>query len=95
MKRNNFLNNVFYFLIVFLLLLNGYYFYCSIKISDEINSYEHKLIEIKNKNLNLERKLVSISSLEYAHKIAEKLGFNKRAKTIYFENLVYAYNKNQ
>ncbi len=95
MKKNNFLNNIFYFLIIFLLLLNSYYFYCSIKISDEIHNYENKLLEVQNKNLNLERKLASMSSLEYAYKAAEKLGFNKQAKTIYFENLVYAYNKNQ
>lgn len=95
MKKNNLINNLFSFLIIFLLLLNSYYFYCSIKISDEINKYENKLIEVQNKNLILEKKLASVSSLEFAYKAAENLGFKKQTKTVYFENLVYAYNKDQ
>ncbi|GAB4219325.1 MAG: hypothetical protein Fur009_4960 [Candidatus Microgenomates bacterium] len=83
------------FLIILLVIFNLFFFFLSIKLSDEITYYESKIEKIHHENVNLEKKLSEISSLEYAQKIAKNLDINKKAQVIYLENLKYAFLSNQ
>ncbi|GIW64833.1 MAG: hypothetical protein KatS3mg092_0766 [Patescibacteria group bacterium] len=47
--------------------------------------------KIHHQNINLEKQLSQISSLEYAKKVAVNLDLNKKVEPIYLENLKYAF----
>lgn len=92
MKKISFLLG---FLIVLSIVANLFFFYLSIKLSDEIAFYENKIEKIHHDNINLEKQLSEISSLIYAQKIATNLNFTKKANPMYLENLKYAFILNQ
>ncbi len=79
------------FLISLSIIVNLLFFFFSIKLSDDISLYEDKMEKIHHQNINLERQLSQISSLEYAKKVAINLDLNKKAEPIYLENLKYAF----
>lgn len=79
------------FLISLSIIVNLLFFFFSIKLSDDISLYEDKMEKIHHQNINLERQLSQISSLEYAKKVAVNLDLNKKAEPIYLENLKYAF----
>ncbi|MCX7955870.1 MAG: hypothetical protein N2593_02045 [Patescibacteria group bacterium] len=87
MKKINFLIGIIIFLFVF---FNLSFFYLSIKLSDEISFYEKKIENIHHENINLEKKLSEISSLEYAKKTASNFGLTEKPKIYFLENLKYA-----
>lgn len=79
------------FLISLSIIVNLLFFFFSIKLSDDISLYEDKMEKIHHQNINLEKQLSQISSLEYAKKVAVNLDLNKKAEPIYLENLKYAF----
>lgn len=83
------------FLVVLLIIFNLFFFFLSIKLSDEIAYYENKIEQVHHENINLEKKLSEISSLAYAQKIAKNLKLDKKADLIYLRNLKYAFLSNQ
>lgn len=79
------------FLISLSIIVNLLFFFFSIKLSDDISLYEDKMEKIHHQNINLEKQLSQISSLEYAKKVAVNLDLNKKVEPIYLENLKYAF----
>jgi hypothetical protein len=94
MKKINF-NFLIYFLLVFLIVVNLGIFYFSIKVSDDIRENELKIEKIHKENIDLERKLSQLDSLNFAQNVAEKLEFTKEAEPLFLENLKYAFAINQ
>ncbi|MCS6956521.1 MAG: hypothetical protein NZM02_01585 [Patescibacteria group bacterium] len=87
MKKINFL----IILLIFLFLFFNLFFFClSIKLSDEISFYEKKIENLHHENINLEKELSEISSLDYAKKMASSLNLTKQAQVYFLENLKYA-----
>ena len=78
-----------------LVVANILLFYSSIKLGDEISTYESKVVIIHHDNLNLEKDLSEVSSLQYAQKLADKLDFTQKSQPSYLEKLIYAFAPNQ
>ena len=94
MKKINF-NFLIYFLLVFLIVVNLGIFYFSIKVSDDIRENELKIEKIHKENIDLERKLSQLDSLNFAQNVAKKLEFTKETEPLFLENLKYAFAINQ
>lgn len=89
--KNIIKSSIFFFVLFLLIVLNGYFFFLSIKLGDEIALYEEKIEKLHHENINFEKELSDLNSLEYAKKIATKMNFLKNTDNIYFlENLKYA-----
>lgn len=93
MKRS--INSLIILMLFGLIAANIFLFYSSIKISDEISVYEQRIQKVHHENINLEKDLARLSSLQYAQKLASNLKFSKISRPSYIEKLVYAFNPNQ
>lgn len=93
MKKS--INSILFVLFIGLVSANIFLFYSSIKLSDEISMFEKKIQKIHHQNLNLEKDLARISSLQYAQKLAVNLEFTKKSQPSYLDKLVYAFNIEQ
>ena len=93
MKKS--INLLIFFAMAALVAGNILLFYSSIKLGTEISLFEQKIQKIHHENLNLEKELARVSSLEYANKLAKNLEFTKKSAPSYLEKLVYAFNSNQ
>lgn len=82
-------------LFIGLIVSNLLLFYSSIKLSDDISLFEKKIQKIHHENLNFEKELARLSSLQFAQKIADSLNFTKKSQPSLLEKLVYAFNANQ
>jgi hypothetical protein len=80
------------FFFVILVIGNFYTFVNSIKLSDDINRFENKIIKLKQDNLILENKIYDIDSLRFASSMAAQLNFSITSEPIYLDNLKYALN---
>lgn len=89
------INSILFILFLGLIVANVFLFYSSIKLSDEISMFEKKVQKIHHENLNLEKDLAQISSLQYAQKLANNLKFTKKSQPSYLDKLVYAFNIEQ
>jgi len=78
-----------------LVTANIFLFYLSIKLGDDISFFEQKIQKIHHENLNLEKELSYVGSLQYAQKLAKNLEFTKKSQPSYLEKLVYAFNPKQ
>lgn len=78
-----------------LVAANIFLFYSSIKLGDNISFFEQKIQKIHHENLNLEKELSYVGSLQYAQKLVKNLEFTKKSQPSYLEKLVYAFNPNQ
>lgn len=82
-------------ILVSLVVANVFLFYSSIKLGDEITSFESKIETIHRQNINLEKELSRLSSLAYARKLAAKLEFTKKSQPAFLEKIIYAFAPNQ
>ncbi|MCL4364258.1 hypothetical protein M1328_03405 [Patescibacteria group bacterium] len=89
------INFVIWVAVVGLVTANIFLFYSSIKLGDEITTYETKIDQIHHDNLNLEKDLSEVSSLQYAQSLADKLAFTKKSQPDYLGQLNYAFAPNQ
>lgn len=89
------IKSLIFLLIIFLIFFNIYFFYLSIKLGNEISYYEEKTEKIYHENVNLEKELSSIDSLEYAKKIASYLEFDKNPEVYFLDSLknVFAFKE--
>lgn len=76
-----------------LIITNIFVFVSGIQLSDKINYYEIQTNNFHRSNLELERKLSDIGSLQYAASIAANLDFTHKSQPIYLDNLKYAMNR--
>ncbi|MFH0979799.1 MAG: hypothetical protein V1803_02545 [Candidatus Roizmanbacteria bacterium] len=89
------INFLIWIVMISLVVGNIFLFYSSIKLGDEISFFEQKIQKIHHENLNLEKELSYVSSLQYAQKLVKNLKFTKKSQPSYLEKLVYAFNPNQ
>lgn len=82
-------------ILIGLVSINLFLFYSSIKLGDEITTYETKIETIHHDNLNLEKELSLVSSLHFANNIALKLKFTKKSQPSFLEKINYAFVPNQ
>lgn len=81
--------------IIFFVLVasNLYIFVSSMTLSESINYYETQTRKLKQSNMDLEKKLYSLDSLQYAVTLASKMDFTNKAEPFYLENLGFALKK--
>ncbi|MGB9883392.1 MAG: hypothetical protein ACPLRN_02660 [Microgenomates group bacterium] len=77
--------------LIFLLILNILFFYFSLKLSDQITYYEIKTSQLHDENINLEKELAEVSSLNYAKKLAEVMNFKQKSQAVFLDNFIYAF----
>lgn len=79
-------------LIMFALIISNLFTFISgIVLSDEINNFELKTIDLNKANLTLEKEAAKLSSLKFAREQAEKLQFSKSSTPQSLDQLGYAY----
>ncbi len=76
--------------LIFLVILNILFFYFSLKLSEQITYYEIKTSQLHDENINLEKELAEVSSLNYAKKLAEVMDFKNKSQPIFLDNFVHA-----
>ncbi len=91
----NFIKSSIGFVMLGLLVANIFLFYSSIKLGTDISTFETKIQKIHHENVNLEKELSYLSSLQYAQKLAKQLVFSKKSAPSYLEKLIYAFVPNQ
>lgn len=82
-------------LVVFLTLMIGnmYVFLSGVALGDEINHYEKEITRLHQENLEIEKKVYDVESLNYAASIAAQFDFSKHTTPVYLDNLKYALNR--
>lgn len=80
---------------IVLIIINLFLFYSSIKLGNEITTFEAKIETLHKQNISLEKELSRLSSLSYAQKLAKKLDFTKKAQPEFLEKIIYAFASNQ
>jgi len=91
----NSINLLIWLVMIGLVVVNIFLFYSSIKLGDDISLFEHKIQKIHHENLNLEKELSYVGSLQYARKLAKNLEFTKISQPSFLEKLVYVFNPDQ
>lgn len=79
------------FMIVGLTIINLFVMISGIVISDEINNFEKKTDKLHKANLNLEKEVANLSSLNFAQVQAKEYGFENTAAPQYIDQLKYAH----
>ncbi len=81
-------------IIIFALLItNIIIFNNGIKLAVEITNIEKELSSLKQSNLELEKELSRLVSLEYVATMAAQLGLDHKTEPIFLDNLKYALNR--
>lgn len=88
-------NSLIGILIIFLIIFNIGFFYFSLTLTDKIAYYENKIEEIHHENINLEKELSNLESLNFALKITKDFGFTNITEPIFLEKVNYAFLSNQ
>lgn len=74
-----------------LVIANLFTFISGIVLSDEINNFEQKTINLRKANLTLEKEAANLSSFKFAREEAKKLQFNNNSTPQSLDQLGYAY----
>jgi len=80
-----------WFIFIFLVAINVFLFYSSIRLSDGISQYEKKIQEFHQKNISLEKEISYLSSLKFAEEKAKELNFTVSSNPVNFDKLEYAF----
>lgn len=74
-----------------LVVLNLFIMISGIVISDEINDFEQKTDKLYKINLNLEKEVAKLSSLQFAQEQAKEYDFTNSSEPQHIDELKYAY----
>ena len=85
------LKNIIWIVFLFLILGNGYIFVSGIKISEEINFLEKDTTKLHQENINLEKKIDEVGSLQYTASMAARMNFTEKPTPLVIESAPYAY----
>jgi len=85
--------NIFYLVFAVLLFANVSIFISSMYLGEEINRFDSETKQLSQENLNLEKEVYQVQSLQYAASLSAHLNFTKQSQPVYFENLKYALNR--
>ena len=72
---------------------NIYIFVSGISLGEKINYYERESKTLHGQNIELEKKVYEVNSLQYTASEAARLEFVKKVEPIYIQNLPVALNK--
>lgn len=61
-------------------------------LGDQIGTFEQKISQLKEENIDLEKKVFDAQSFTYATSMASAMNFTKKSTPVYIDNLVYAKN---
>lgn len=89
--KNIFLKTT-WFVISLLVIINLFTFISGIVLSDEINNFEQKTLNLRKVNLTLEKEAANLSSLKFAREQAKKLNFDNSSSPQSLDQLRFAYN---
>lgn len=77
-------------LIIGLILINLAFFVSSIRLSDEIATFEHETQKLHEQNIDLQKEVARFDSFQYAASMAAELNFIKQSTPLYIDNTKYA-----
>lgn len=80
-------------IMIFLVVANIFIFVSGIILSDKIAHFERETKILHQENIELDKKISYVDSLEYAASMAASLDFVKKSSPVVLENLKYAFNK--
>ncbi|MDO8610379.1 MAG: hypothetical protein Q7R95_07555 [bacterium] len=87
------LKNTVWILMVILVITNISLFVSGIKLGDNITFFELETRKLHEQNVELEKKVSALGSLQYAVSIADSTDFTKKAVPVYLEGISYAMNR--
>lgn len=90
-NMNFFIRNIVWFVFTFLIAANVLVFISGVGLSDEINKFDKEVVRLHQENLELEKRLYEVESLNYASSMAAQLNFTAKADIVYLDNLKYAF----
>jgi cell division protein FtsL len=90
---NKFTRIIIWFVFLALIAGNIYIFVSSIHLSDEINRFEADINRVHQENIELEKKVFKVESLQYTASLAAQLDFTKKSAPIVLDNTRYALNQ--
>lgn len=84
------INTIAVFLFFVLLFINMYTFVSSIRLSDDIDTFERQTAILKQKNQDLEEKIYKVDSLQHARDVASAMNFTQNPTPLYMNGPNYA-----
>lgn len=90
--RKIFLQLIFLTILV-LMIVNVGLFVHSIVLGGEINKLEKETRALTFSNIDLDNKINTVDSLQYAASVAASLNFTASVKPVYLDRPQYAYNQ--
>lgn len=90
---NNLSRITFVGIFVAMSVFHIYLFISGISLGEEINKFETSTKKLKQNNIDLEKELYSVESLNNAASVAARLKFTKKASPVYLDNLGIALRK--
>ncbi|OGK62324.1 hypothetical protein A2334_02115 [Candidatus Roizmanbacteria bacterium RIFOXYB2_FULL_38_10] len=82
-----------YVLFILIAAANLYLFVAGMYLSDDINRFDNSIKKLTQENLQLEKEVYQVESLQYAASLSAHLDFTEKSQPVYFENLKYAFNR--
>ena len=82
----------FIWLIFFGLLIGNIWIFISgIKLSEGVNRFEKETTRLHQENIELDKKIDEVTSLQYTASMAAKLDFTEKPTPLVIENAPYAF----
>ncbi len=82
-----------WFFLMILVITNIGLFVSSIKLGQDINTFEREIRRLHQVNTELEKEVSYYDSYQFAASQAASLGFIKKSIPLYLENLRYAFKQ--
>ena len=76
-----------------LIIVNLYIFVSGMQLSQKISYFENETRKLQKANIDLEKRVYEIGSLDYAATVAAQLDFTQKAEPYFLENLGFALRK--
>lgn len=83
----------FFITVLILMAANIFIFSKTMEMTDKLTQLETSIGKLKYENQLLQKKYYTASSLTGLEKLAEGLGFEKHAETVYLQELDYALSR--
>lgn len=80
-------------ILLVLLIANAGLFVSTIKLSNEINTFEKETQRLHQINIDLEKEISQYDSYQFIASQAANLGFVRKSSPLYLDNLRYAFKQ--
>ena len=85
-----FIRSFVWVIFILFVIANGYVFVESMRLGSEVTRFEREIKKLYLDNLDLENKVSSLDSLQFAASVAAQLDFTKKSQPLFLDNLNYA-----